>query len=150
MRPSVTIHVVPVAHFCSLALAMRQKLSAAQLNELGKLRASGIKRQASVGGKANGTNTSAGLAVIGVWASVVQLAPMLRAEIVSKSGHGNLGSAMLLEKGDISTPLSKALSIRCEVGNVFGLDYGEASAWLSRGGGIRDRLDKLISFPLHR
>ena len=150
MRPSVTINVVPVANLSRLALSMRQKLSAAQLNVPGKLRASGIKRQAGIGGKANGTNTSAGLAAIGVRASVVQLAPMLRAEIVSKSGHGNLGSAMLLEKGDISTPLSKALSICREVGNVFGLDDGKASAWLVRWCGIRDRLDEHISFPLHR
>ena len=111
MRPSVTINVVPVANLSRLALSMRQKLSAAQLNVPGKLGASGIKGQAGIGGKANGANTSAGLAVVGVGTSVVQLAPMLGAEIIGMSGHGNPGGAMLLEEGDISTPLSKALSI---------------------------------------
>ena len=129
---------------------MRQKLSAPQLNELGKLWASGGKWQAGVGGKANGTNASAGLAAIGVRASEVQLTPMHGTEIESKSGHGSLGGAVLLEEGDISTPLSKPFSIRGKVGNVFGLDDGEASAWLGRWSGFRDGLDELISFPLHR
>ena len=66
-----------MANFSSLALAMRQELSAAQLNELGKFGASGIKRQACVSGKANGTNTSTRLAVGGVGSSEMQLAPML-------------------------------------------------------------------------
>ena len=116
---------------------MRQKLSAAQLNELGKLRASGIKRQACVSGKANGTNTSTRLAVVGVGTSIVQLALMLRFEFVSKSGHGCTGGAMLLEESNISAPLGKALSVRGEVGDVLGLDDGEASARHSRGKGIR-------------
>ena len=51
------------------------------------------------------------LTAIWVRGSEVQLAPMLSAEIKGESSHGSLGSAMLLEKGDISTPLSKSLCI---------------------------------------
>ena len=116
---------------------MRQKLSAAQLNELSKLLASGIKRQTCVSGQADGTNTSTGLAVIGVGTSVAQLAPMLRFEIVSKTGHGCTGGAMLLEESNISTPLGKALSERGEAGDVLGLDDGKASACLRRRRGFR-------------
>ena len=150
MGPSVAINVVPVAHLGSLALAMRQELSAPQFNELGKLRASGSKRQAGVGGKSNGSNASAGLTAIWVRGSEVQLAPMQRTEIESKSVHGSLGGAVLLEESEISTPVSKPFSISSEVRNVLGLDDGKARARNKGWGGIRDRLDEHLSFPLHR
>ena len=150
MGPSVAIHVVPVAHLGSLALAMRQKLRAPQFNVLGKLWASGIKRQAGVGGEANGSNASAGLTAVGVRAGVVQLAPMHRTELEGKSAHGSLGGAVLLKERDISTPLSQPFSIRGEVGDVLSLDDGEARTRNRRWYGFRDRLDERLSFPLHR
>ena len=150
MGPSEAINVVPVTYLGSLALAMRHELSAPKVGEFGKLWASGGKWQAGVVGEGYGSNASAGLAAIGVRASEVQLTPMHGTEIEGESGHGSLGSAVLLEEGDISTPLSKPFSIRGKVGNVFGLDDGEASAWLGWWSGFRDGLDELISFPLHR
>ena len=150
MGPSEAINVVPVTYIGSLALAMRQELSAPKLNECGKLWASGGKRQAGVGGEANGSNASAGLTAVGVRAGVVQLAPMHRTELEGKSAHGSLGGAVLLKERDISTPLSQPFSIRGEVGDVLSLDDGEARTRNRRWYGFRDRLDEHLSFPLHR
>ena len=129
---------------------MSYDLSPPQFHERSKALTSRLQMKAGIGGKSNSTNTSTRLAAVGVGTSEMQLAPMLRFEIVSKSDHGCTGGAMLLKESNIGTPLSKALSIRGEVGDVLGLDDGEASARHTRKGGIRYGMNKTISLVLHR
>ena len=114
---------------------MGNKLCLSQFNVLGQSLAANIKREASIRGKGNDTNASTWLTVIGVGRSAVDLAGMLGAELMGQTSHGGSSGTVFLEESHVCMPGGKPIGVGLKVGDILGLNDGDARwrRWVEHG-----------------